>query len=240
MEPSEIWAKVSDRVRQQIADPTVWLAMRAAKPLLIDGGFFVAALPKQEEYLAVHLLNNQATIAVEDALREAAGRILAFRLIIGSSAADWYAQQQAAEAGDADEEIPDEFRGGFDDDTPVGGTFMEPHRPAGHPAAQEPKREASQTWEKLSERLSLGYKTAPFIKYPHGQAQYVLTAVKLISDTMDVQMPPAGAPRDDAQERALAKAIERLSSIVTLDPLFIALELLRYRELHGKNVDIAL
>ena len=75
-----------------------------------------------------------------------------------------------------------------------------------------------QTWEKLSERLNHGYKTAPFIKYPHGQAQYVLTAVKMISDTMDVQMPPAGAPRDEAQERLLAKVIERLSGIINSGP----------------------
>jgi len=240
MEPSEIWAEVSDRVRQGIVDPTVWLAMRATKPLLIDGSFFVVALPKQDEYLAVHLLNNQATIAVEDALREAAGRILAFRLITGTSAADWYAEKAAAEAGDSGDAIPDEFRGGFDDDMPTDDIPGAPEMTAGRTAPLEAKREASPTWEKLSERLSQGYKTAPFIKYPHGQAQYVLTAVKHISDTMDVQMPPAGAPRDDAQERALAKVIERLSSIVTLDPLFIALELLRYRELHGRNVDIAL
>ncbi len=240
MEPSEIWANVSDRVRQQIADPTVWLAMRAARPLLIDGSFFVVGLPKQDEYLAVHLLNNQATIAVEDALREAAGRILAFRLIVGTSAADWYAEKAAAEASDAGGAIPDEFRGGFDDDLPTDDLPASQEMTVGRAAPPEARREASQTWEKLSERLSHGYKTAPFIKYPHGQAQYVLTAVKLISDTMDVLMPPAGAPRDDAQERALAKVIERFSSIVTLDPLFISLELLRYREMHGKNADIAL
>ncbi len=239
MEPSEIWANVSHRVRQQIADPTVWLALRAAKPLLLDGSFFVVALPKQDEYLAVHLLNNQATTAIEDALREAAGRILAFRLITGTSAADWHAEK-AAESGDANDAIPDEFRGGFDDDLPTDDAAAAPPVSAGRAAPPEAGRETSQTWEKLSERLSLGYKSAPFIKYPHGQAQYVLTAVKHISDTMDVMMPPAGVPRDDAQERALAKVIERLSSIVTLDPLFIALELLRYREMHGKNTDIAL
>ena len=186
------------------------------------------------------MLNNQATTAVEDALRETAGRILAFRLIIGTSAADWYAEKAAAEAGDADDAIPDEFRGGFDDDLPTNALAAAPTASAGRAAPPEAEREVAQTWEKLSERLSQGYKTAPFIKYPHGQAQYVLTAVKHISDTMDVLMPPAGTPRDDAQERALAKVIERLSSIVTLDPLFISLELLRYREMHGRNVDIAL
>ena len=80
-----------------------------------------------------------------------------------------------------------------------------------------------------------GYKTAPFIKYPHGQAQYVLLAVKMISDTMDVMMPPPGAPRDDAQERMLSKTIERLKGVVDLDPMFLSLELLRYRESQGKG-----
>jgi hypothetical protein len=235
MEPSEIWARVTDRVQQEIADPTVWLAMRAVKPLLIDGSFFVASLPDQEEYLAIHLLNNQATIAIEDALREVAGRILAFRLILGDSLADWNAEKLREQASETEGEIPAEFRDTFDDAAPTALT-----RSAPRAAPIETQRDVSQTWEKLSERLNLAYKTAPFIKYPHGQAQYVLTAVKLISDTMDVQMPPAGAPREDAQERALAKIIERLSGIVNLDSLFIALELLRYRELHGKNTDIAL
>ena len=233
MEPSEIWAKVCDRIRQVIADPTVWIAMRTVKPLLIDGSFFVAALPKQEEYLAVHLLNNQATIAIEDALRDAAGRILAFRLILGDSVADWNAEK--SRSATADEAVfPDEFRTEFEEAAPAAKP------PASRPMPMEQSRNVAQTWEKLSERLSAGYKAAPFIKYPHGQAQYVLTAVKLISDTMDLQMPPAGAARDDAQERALAKVIERLSGIVTLDPLFIALELLRYREIHGKSTDIGL
>ena len=242
MEPSEIWAKACDRVRQAIADPTVWLAMQAAQPLLIDGSFFVAALPKQEEYLAIHLLNNQATTAVEDALQRVAGRILAFRLIIGDSAADWNTEKARTESGSSSAsadhpaaEPPPAFFRSEATPPPAELTLHE-----GRSGPWEAEREVSQTWEKLSERLNQGYKAAPFIKYPHGQAQYVLTAVKLISDTMDVQMPPFGAPRDDAQERFLAKSIERLSGIVNLDPMFIALELLRYRELHGKNMDIAL
>lgn len=264
MEPSTIWANVANRVRQEVADPTVWLALRATQPLLIDGSFFVAALSPADEYLAAHLLNNQATSAIEEALRDAAGRILAFRLIIGTSAADW-ATEKAREAAGAfmpssperqvAEPPPAFFRS---EATPPPATLTVPSaaRPASsqtsasqasasqasasQTAAAPAAREVAQTWEKLSERLSLGYKTAPFVKYPHGQAQYVLTAVKLISDTMDVQMPALGAPRDDTQERLLAKSIERLSGIINLDPLFIALELLRYRELQGKSADIAL
>lgn len=239
MEPSDIWDRVCDRVRQEIADPTVWLAMRAAKPLLVDGSFFVAALSPQEEYLSAHLLNNQAATAIEEALRDAAGRILAFRLIVGHSAADWEAEKRR-EQGSAAAEAADIPAAPAVSRPALAEAAAPAPTEAAAPAPTEPARDVSQTWEKLSERLNLGYKSAPFIKYPHGQAQYVLTAVKMISDTMDVQMPPAGAPRDDVQERALAKVIERLSGIANLDPLFISLELLRYRAGRGKGADITL
>ncbi|MGI4790439.1 MAG: hypothetical protein ACRYFS_16500 [Janthinobacterium lividum] len=243
MEPSEIWARACDRVRHEIADPTVWLAMQAAQPLLIDGSYFVTALPKQEEYLATHLLGIQANIVIEEALQAVAGRILAFRLIIGSSVADWNAEKSRTEAAEAAQasaenspaEPPPAF---FRSEATPPPAELQPS--VSRPVSAESKREVSVSWEKLSDRLNQGYKSAPFIKYPHGQAQYVLTAVKMISDTIDALMPPPGAPREDAQERFLAKCIERLSGIVNLDPMFIALELLRYREMHGKNTDIVL
>ncbi len=238
MEPSQIWASVANRVRQEVPDPTVWLALRAAQPLLIDGSFFVAGLPPSDEYLAAHLLNHQATTAIEEALRDAAGRIFAFRLIIGTSAADW-AAEKARESGGFAPSSPEHQAA----EPPPAFFRSEATPPPAEmtvPSAPQPARAVAQTWEKLSERLNSGYKAAPFVKYPHGQAQFVLTAVKLISDTMDAQMPPPGAARDDTQERLLAKSIERLSGIINLDPLFIALELLRYRELQGKNADIPL
>ena len=250
MEPSEIWARAFDLVRRDLAAPAVWLAMQAAKALTIDGNFFVATLSPREEYLQNSLQDNQATTAIEEALYTVTGRVLAFRLIIGTTLADWEAAK-AAETAPAAPSQPDTpmaapppafFRSEYSAAPPPEPEPAPPRAPAAasRPAAPASDRQVSPTWEKLSERLNHGYKTAPFIKYPHGQAGYILTAVKLISDTMDVIMPPPGAPRDDLQERLLAKAIERLGSIVNLDPLFLSLELLRYRELVGKNIDIAL
>ena len=88
--------------------------------------------------------------------------------------------------------------------------------------------------------MNHGYKTAPYIKYAHGQAQFVLTAVQIISDTMDLLMPAPGLPRDEVQERALARVVERLGTVVNLDPIFLSLELLHYRQLQGKFTDISL
>ena len=249
MEPTEIWNSAFDIVRREVAMPTVWLAMQAAKPLTIDGNYFVAALSAQDEYLASHLQEYQATTAIEEALRTITGRILAFRLITGDSLADWEAQKAREASTSRPAEAPPTFLRPSEIAEPPPAFFRsessqipaapEPAPPT--PAAPKPSnRTVSPSWEKLNERLGQGYKSAPYIKYAQGQAQYILTAVKMISDTMDVMMPPPGAPRDDAQERLLTKAIERLSGIVNLDPLFLGLELMRFRESQGKSVDIPL
>jgi hypothetical protein len=249
MEPTEIWARTFDIVRAKLAAPTVWLAMQAAKPLAVDGNYFVAALSHQDEYLESHLEGTEATLAIEEALRTVTGRVLAFRLIIGDALSDWEAQKALDAATSRPVEAPPAFFRSESSAEPPPAFFRsesspppaEPE-PAAPPVAarsySESTRIVSPTWERLNERLSAGYKSTPFVKYAHGQAQYVLTAVKLISDTMDVMMPPPGMPRDDAQERMLIKAIERLSGIINLDALFLSLELLRYRESQGKNIDI--
>ena len=162
MEPSEIWAKACDRVRQQIADPTVWLAMQAARPLLIDGSFFVAALPKQEEYLAVHLQNAQATTAIEEALQSIAGRILAFRLIIGNSVADWNAEKPKGETSDAGhtpaEPPPAFFRS---EATPAPSA----PEPTSEPTS-EPKREVSPHLGKAVRAAEPGVQSRPVHQIP--------------------------------------------------------------------------
>jgi hypothetical protein len=233
MELEEIWKRAFDIVRKEVPLPSVWLAMQAAKPLTIDGNYFVARLPRQEEYLSSHLLDFQAATAIENALREITGRILAFRVITGETVSDWEAQKtrEAAAAAPSPPAAPPPAT------LKPAPTAATPP-PSTPPAASE--REISPSWEKLSERIMHGFKGAPFVKYPHGQAQYVLTVVKVISDTMDVLMPPPGAPRDDHQERMLARTIERFGSMINLDPMFLSLELFHYRESQGKNPDVPL
>ena len=224
----EIWTRVFEIVRRQREMPTVWLAMQAVIPLTIDGNFFVAILPPTSQYLALNLQDNESATAIEDALRTVTGRILAFRLIAGQTVADW----EREKLGETAPHIPNQ-------------SVPAPAAPA-PPAPVPPRpqktasREISASWEKLNERLNHGYKTAPYIKYAHGQAQFVLTAVQIISDTMDLLMPAPGLPRDEVQERALARVVERLGTVVNLDPIFLSLELLHYRQLQGKFTEILL
>jgi len=249
----EIWARAFDRVRRVVDVPTVWLAMQAVTPLIVEGSYFVGALSADNQYLATNLKSGENSIAIEEALQQVTGRILAFRLIEGDSLADWEAEKarEATRTAGTRTAMPTKnAAGGIRDEqrptaprpqpAPVQETVSQQTFAAPRPQARPSNREVYPTWEKLYERLAQGYKSAPLVKYPHGQARYLLEAVRLISDTMDVMMPAPGLPRDDTQERMLAKTIERLGSIMSgLDSLFISLELLRYRESQGKDIGIA-
>ena len=72
----------------------LWLAMQAVRPVTIDGSFFVIGLAKDQWYLAVNLETFENVSAIEDALREVSGRILALRLIEGTTLADWEAARE--------------------------------------------------------------------------------------------------------------------------------------------------
>ena len=121
---------------------------------------------------------------------------------------------------------------------------VEPLAPAPSPSPifkailPTPTREVMPTWDKLNEHINHGFKGAPNIKYPHGQARYILECVQAISDTMDLLIPADGKPTDPQFDRQLAKCIERMGQIVNLDPLFVSLELLRYRAANGKDVGL--
>lgn len=229
----ELWLRAFNHVRDTIDIATVWLAMQAAVPIAIDGYYFVAGIAPEDQYLASNLQSSEATAAIEDSLQQQTGRVLALQIIEGTTWADWQAQKPAVTGQSAPAPIP--------------AASMPP--PAASASAASPPPAAtgsaavaldtlaadpSPSWEKLNERLAQGYKAAP-IKYAQGQARFVLKAARLISDTMDTLLPAPGLPSDDAGERALAKSMERLGSIINLDPLFLALEVMRYRQAQGKE-----
>ncbi len=235
----ELWLRTFNHVRDTVEIATVWLAMQAAVPVVIDGHYFVAGLPAEDAYLASNLQTHEATAAIEESLQQLTGRVLAFRLIEGTSPEDWQAQK-AAVTGEAAPAPP--VAEGVSPPGPPPAQESEAHGAALKPPSGEhagradvsPPPDPAPSWEKLNERLVQGYKTSP-VKYVQGQARFLLRAARQISDTMDVLMPGPGQPPDDIAERALTKCFERLGSVINLDPLFIALEVMRYRQGHGKE-----
>jgi len=214
--------------------------MQEAKPLAIEGGKFIVGLAKASYYLSINLQVTQTRIAIEEAIERAAGFPLELHVIEGGSAEDWDAEKNrhANVTARSVQTIPKSALGR--------GSLgvVEPAAPAPSPSpifkpvTAQPTREVMPTWDKLNERINHGYKTAVNIKYPHGQARYILECVQAISDTMDQFLSPDGKPSDPQFDRQLSRTIERMGQMVNLDPLFISLELLRYRAANGKDVGL--
>jgi hypothetical protein len=237
-----MWARAFNRVRRDVDVPTVWLAMQAVRPLAIDGNRFIAALPRAKRYLAVNLETAEYAIAIEEALRDIAGHPLVFHLIEGETLADWEIERAklteapgkpAVAFGAAPTEAaPPPPR-------PEHAAPPPPMAPQQRPASahggllQAPQFPELTTWEKLNETLAHLQRSAPLLRYPHGQARFLLRSVQMISYVMDLYMQPSIS--DPNQERQLSKSIERLAAMLSLDPLFVSLELMRFRQLVGKE-----
>ena len=250
---SEIWARTFNRVQREVDIPTVWLAMQAVRPLVVDGNRFVATLPPDLRYLSMNLESSDAAHAIESSLEEIMGRPLAFILIEGQSVEDWEAEKAELLGGapmityddDGDlefTEFPVDTTGQPAFDAPPSFT---PPPPAFGPAPTSTSTppvyravagdEGFDSWEKLNSYIGHEQKGFPLIRYPHGQARFLMHCAKHISGTMDRLMPPPGAPPDNEQERLLAKSIERLAQGLTLDPFFVSLEIMRYRQSIGRE-----
>lgn len=231
----ELWLRAFNHVRDTVDVATVWLAMQAAVPIAIDGHYFVAGLAADDQYLASNLKTNEATAAIEDALQQLSGRVLALQVINGTTLSEWESQKPAL-TGAAP--TPKRTAAAAPVDMPPPAAPAAPPPAVSRPGAgtfEAPAPDPAPSWDKLSERLAQSYKSSP-VKHAQGQARFVLRAARLISDTMDSLLPASGLPPDEAGERALFRSMERLGSIINLDPLFLALEVMRYRQAQGKEV----
>jgi len=304
---TEVWKRVSDRLHGTINLPTVWLALQAVQPLEIDGSLFVVAIPKNMKFLAANLKSADHSLAVEEALSEVTGRILAFHIIDGETLDDWANERPRVYESLTGGQVPDAPQESFyrpsEQAPPAPPPPPSPpqaaqhtqqhaaHQPSHHakhtgpshpithgaqptspqaapshspndedpdllptnpyarehasrsvtflegftPAAPTENRVVIKNWDELSVDLTKRFKTAWGVRYPHGQAQFILNAITRISDTMDALMPAVSQGHDEAQERQLAKLLERLSGVVNLDPMFLSLELFRYRRSIGRK-----
>jgi len=237
---NDLWQSVFEDVRREVEIPTVWLAMQEAKPLAIHDNKFVVGLPKGSFYLSINLQVTQTRIAIEEAIERAAGYPLELHVVEGATVTDWESERNrhATVTARSVQTIPKSAlgRGSLGVVEPVSASPSP--SPVFKPVVQEPTREVMPNWDKLNERINHGYKTALNIKYPHGQARYILECVQAISDTMELFLSPDGKPTDPAFDRQLARTIERMGQMINLDPLFISLELLRYRAANGKDVGL--
>ena len=219
----DIWMRVFEIVRRDVDAPTLWLAMQGVSPVAIQGSHFIGSLPRDMEYLASNLESSESSFAIEAALNEVIGHPTAFHLLYGEALAAWVPGQ--------------DFGGTVEEPAAAQATIFSPSPSAQISRSPHPKKGLI-TWDSLFDDLRLLCKTAPLIRYPHGQARLVLHLVLVISEGMDALVPDSNKVDEDMFERQLSRTIERIGTVINLDPIFISMELWRHRQRIGKDIGL--
>jgi curved DNA-binding protein CbpA len=201
--PEKVWREATDVVliRSDRFGP-LNQAMQAAIPITIDGDLLVLTMPGTDRHLAGHMETASNRNAIVNALELVAGRRLNFRIIDGTSIEDWEALK-AAEAK----------------------TRQARSREAPEPAAAPaPSRPGEGPWDELIQRIHRQYQQLPKRQYPQSKARYLREALGWIART-DEEIRYSSNLDEDAHERAVARAIERLAAVLDLNPVIVAMHL---------------
>jgi len=201
--PEKIWREAADVVliRSDRFGP-LNQAMQAAIPITLDGDLLVVTMPGSERHLSGHMETASNRNSIVNALELVAGRRVQFRIIDGTTVEDWQAQKRA------------EAQAKRTTAAPRGGPAV--------PRVQK-TRAGEGPWDELVQRIHREYQQLPKRQYPQSKARYLREALTWITRT-DEDLRYQDDFDEDAHERALARAIERLGAVLDLPPVFVALQ----------------
>jgi len=202
--PQKIWREATEVVliRSDRFGP-LNQAMQAAFPITLDGDLLVVTMPGSERHLAGHMETASNRNAILNALELVAGRRLDFRIIDGSTVADWEALRDA------------EAR-----TRPTAARAPQETRAAAPPTA----RPGEGPWDELIQRIHRHYQQLAKRQYPQSKARFLREALGWIA-RVDEDLRYQPDVDEDAHERSLARAIERVAAVLDLPAVFVAIQL---------------
>lgn len=205
--PEKIWREAGDVVlmRSDRFGP-LNQAMQATVPITLDGDTLVLTMPGSERHLAGHMETAANRNSILNALELVAGRRLYFRVIDGTTTEEWEQLKHVEEQARSRR-------------TMSGRTETAPGGPGG-PSAKG----GDSTWDELIQRMHRTYQQLPRRQHPQAKSRYIREALGWIA-SVDEELRLREGVDEDVHERMLARAIERLSAIVDLPAVVLALEL---------------
>lgn len=85
----QVWAQALPTIREGVTGVGVWAALNAARPVALEGGFFVLGLSSRDTELAGHLKMAQIKKLVETEMSKRLGTPVHLRVIDGTAGDDW-------------------------------------------------------------------------------------------------------------------------------------------------------
>jgi hypothetical protein len=201
--PQKIWREATEVVliRSDRFGP-LNQAMEAVVPITLDEDLLVLTIPGSERHLAGHLETASNRNSILNALELVYGQRIGFRLIDGATEEDWLALKEAEAKAKS----------------PVGSASAEQAGAVARPAAGEGP------WDELIQRMHRQYQQFPRRQYPQSKARYLREALGWIARTEE-ELRYSAEGNEEMQDRAVARAIERLAVILELPPVLVALQL---------------
>ncbi len=199
--PEKIWREATDVVliRSDRFGP-LNQAMQAAVAITLDGDLLVITMPGSERHLAGHMETAANRNSIVNALELVAGRRLSFRIIDGSTVEDWESLKEGESKARAT-------------------AAQAQDRPRGK--AGPAVRVGEGPWDEVIQRIHRQYQQWEKRQYPQSKARYLREALGWIARADEDLRHETD---EDVHERALARALERLSAVLDLPPVLVAVE----------------
>jgi len=197
-----VWLEAVEKVKDRTIKPTLWRALEQASGVIIEGGQLVIGFSPADMPMASHLRSSDHKNTIESAICEVAGRPMTMRVIEGLTVGDWESTKLREASAQAVRE-------------------SEAQRRMAEVAA-------GRTWDGVLEQVSRKYARTPLRQLPQMRARYLAQAVDLIVEAMNTLYPSDGR-RDELAERAFARVVERVATLVETPAVEVAERILRRR-----------
>lgn len=213
-DPQQLWQLTAKLFFEQSERFTPAVdALRLSRALAIEDESLLVACIEPANASLIGYLNAAITYNhVRRILTELYGKSLDFRIISGSSLADWQMIKEA-------EEKVRKRR--------AGGRTVADVQAVTDTASLAATTNPDEIWDSTMEILARNWSATESRAYPQVRARYLLEQLPVIARAEDISR--AAGNTDDTFQRSLARALERLASVTGVDVNIVALEYIRYR-----------
>ncbi len=197
-----VWFRVVDEVKHRVIHPTLWKALEAGVPVIIEDGQFVVGFPMGTFHLAGHLTSLDHKNIIEATIAKYVGERLSLRIIEGGTLDDWQIVK-----------------------------VKEAHAAALREASARKRSDensAVKVWDTVLEQVGRKYATMPNRQFAQSRAAYITEALKIVCEAMD-RLIPEGQTPDVLTERAISRVLEKIAGLVEVPSTLVALELMHMR-----------
>ncbi len=196
--PSELWQQTADKVKDRITHMTLWRTMEQSVGLVVEDDTLIVGVPSRIINQASYLQSPEHRNTIEKVLSRTAGRSMRLRVIEGDCIGDWENLKKREER-------------------------VKAMRDAAYERCDR-QSEQAQSWDEVVEGAARAWSACTLRALPQTKARYVRLMANYINEAIS-RLCPDGP--DEAEERLIAKAIDRVATNADVSATVVALELER-------------